>query len=98
MLEKFDFYDVVTSLLHGTLFLAASLVLFPQVMDRVRPLEISEIVVSIMFVSISYFFGQVITTISSILQPFLFWTWGGMPSRLVFNGQFPEKSVRNEKR
>lgn len=91
MIDKFDIYDIVTSLLHGTLFLGASIVLFPQVMNVVHPLEISEVVLSAMFISVAYFLGQAITSISSLLQPFLFWTWGGKPSRIAFSGRFPEK-------
>lgn len=91
MIDKFDIYDIVTSLLHGTLFLVASVVLFPKTISVVRPLEISEVVMSAMFISGAYFLGQAITSISSLLQPFLFWTWGGMPSKIVFGGRFPEK-------
>lgn len=96
MLEKLDLYDVVTSLLHGTLLLASGLVLFPQAMDFVRHIELPEIVLSIMFVSTAYFFGQVITALSSMIQPFLFWTWGGMPSKRVFSEQFPEKYLSSD--
>ena len=91
MIDKFDIYDIVTSLLHGTLFLGASFVLFPQAINNVRPLDISEVVMSAMFISVAYFLGQAITSISSLLQPFLFLTWGGMPSKIVFGGGFPEK-------
>lgn len=91
MIDKFDIYDIVTSLLHGTLFLGASVVLFPQAINFVRPLEISEVVMSAIFISVAYFLGQAITSISSQLQPFLFLTWGGMPSKRVFGGRFPEK-------
>ena len=96
MIEKFDIYDVMTSLLHGTLFLAATFVLFPQVISVERPLEVSEILLSIIFISIAYFLGQVITSISSIIQPLLFWTWGGMPSTVVFSGHFPEKYLSSD--
>lgn len=91
MLEKIDIYDVVTSLLHGTLFLVAGLVLFPQIAKVSHPLGSSEFLSSIAFISIAYFVGQVITSLSSMIQPFLFLTWGGMPSKLAFQGSIPDK-------
>ena len=93
MLDKIDIYDVVTSLLHGTLFLVAGCVLFPQSMKVISPLEMSEVVSSIAFISIAYFTGQVITSVSSLIQPFLFWIWGGMPSNVVFKGKIPNKYI-----
>ena len=91
MIERIDIYDAMTSLLHGTLFLATSFVLFPQVINVVHPLEAFEVLQSIIFICIAYFLGQIITSISSFTQPLLFWTWGGMPSAIVFSGHFPEK-------
>lgn len=91
MLEKIDIYDAVTSLSHGTLFLVAGYTLFPQATKLVPPLEISEFASSIAFICIAYFIGQVITSLSSIIQPFLYWTWGGRPSKLAFDGKMPDK-------
>jgi hypothetical protein len=91
MLEKIDIYDAMTSLMHGTLFLMAGYALFPYAMKMISPLEVSEFASSIAFVCIAYFVGQVITSVSSMIQPFLFWTWGGMPSKLAFEGKIPDK-------
>ena len=93
MLEKIDIYDIVTSLLHGTLFLVAGCVLFPHAIKIVAPLGISEFASSIAFICIAYFVGQVITSVSSIIQPCLFWTWGGTPSKLAFEGKIPDKYI-----
>jgi hypothetical protein len=93
MIEKFDIYDAVTSLLQGTIFFSACLVLFPQTMKIVGPLGDSEIVLTLMSVSIAYFIGQVVVSISSMIQPFLFWSWGGKPSKLAFEGKLPEKYI-----
>ena len=96
MLEKIDIYDIVTSFVHGTLFVMACLVLFPQCLDVVRILAVPEIVATLMFVSLTYFLGQSIVAVSSILQKALFWTWGGTPSECVFNGRFPKKYLSSD--
>lgn len=91
MLEKIDIYDVATSLLHGILFLVASCILFPKAIQIAPPVAVSELVSSIAVICIAYFVGQVIVSVSSIIQPFLYWTWKGMPSKIVFSGRFPEE-------
>lgn len=91
MIEKIDIYDIVTSLVQGSLFVMACLVLFPQCLDAMRILAVPEIVATLMFVSLTYFIGQSIVAVSSILQKALFFTWGGAPSERVFNGRFPKK-------
>lgn len=91
MIEKLSIYDLMTSVLHGTIFLVAVLMLFPQIINILHPVEVPEILLSVIFVCITYFWGQVITSISSIMQSLLFLTWGGKPSERVFKGKFPQK-------
>ena len=96
MLEKIEIYDAITSLLHGTVFIIVSFVLFPQLMNVISPLEVSQIVTSIGFISIAFFVGQIIISVSSLMQPFLFWTWGGMPSKQAFDGKLSDKYLPSD--
>lgn len=89
MLERFDLYDITTSLLHGVLLLAALIFLFPQLNETVNLSQLSESFSVIIFISIAYVTGQIITTVSSLFQFLLFWTFGGKPSDKVFSGKFP---------
>lgn len=90
MIEKFDIYDMVTTILHGTLFVASCIVLSPKTTRVLATLNMPETISATIFICTAYFAGQVITAISSIIQPFLFWTWGGKPSDRIFVGAFPE--------
>lgn len=89
MLEHFDLYDITTSLLHGVLILAALLFLFPQLNETLNLLSLPESLSVIIFISIAYVTGQIITIISSLSENLLFITFGGKPSDKVFIGKFP---------
>ena len=91
MLEKLELHDVVTALLHGTLLMGVTLVLFPKVVDSIGIPNLPEGIPTLFFLFGAYFIGQVLVALSSLGQGLLYKTWGGKPSDHVFDGTFPEK-------
>lgn len=96
MLEKLELHDVVTALLHGTLLMGATVVLFPEVVACARIPEFPEGIPTLLFLFAAYFLGQVLVALSSFGQDFLYCTWGGKPSDQVFDGAFPEKYLSSD--
>ena len=91
MLEKLELHDVVTALLHGTLLIGATVVLFPKLLDFIGMSDLPEGIPTLFFLFWAYFIGQVLVALSSFSQDLLYRTWGGKPSDHVFDGTFPEK-------
>lgn len=85
MVEKIDLYDITTAMLHGVLFLAYTFFLFPQIIVEMKGVELPEVVIVIVFIAITYFCGQVLSAIASMMQRFLDWSWGGKPSDIVMD-------------
>lgn len=91
MLEKFEIHDIVTALLHGTLLMGITAVLFPNLLAFVEIPDLPEGIPTLFFLFAAYFSGQVIVAISSFTQGLLYRTWRGKPSEQVFDGYWPEK-------
>ena len=79
MTGKFEFYDVLGILVPGTLLTHIFIACFPQLV-RLAPVKLSETVNTIVFTALIIFIGQLVQALASLVEPLLYWTWGGRPS------------------
>lgn len=77
--EKFEFYDLLGILVPGTLLVYVSLLCFPQIVRPV-PVKFPDAVNTIIFTVLIIFVGQLVQALASLIEPLLYWTWGGRPS------------------
>lgn len=82
MLDKFDFYDLMSSLVPGVLLIALTGVLFPQIRDRLVPDSDGAFAV-IALTALAVFVGQLLVAVGSMVESLLFLTWGGKPSEVA---------------
>ncbi len=99
MTEKIDYYDVLATVIPGVLMLCWVQITFPIAGKAVSNAGLPDAVMLIALISFSFLVGQVILALSSILEPCLFWTWGGRPSdRALEEGlgerYFPESTAK----
>ena len=79
MLEKFDFYDLMSSLIPGALIVGLIGVLFPVTCSQLVP-DGDTAFSAITLTALIIFVGQLLVAAGSIVEPLLFYTWGGKPS------------------
>lgn len=82
MIEKLDFYDLMSSLVPGVLTVGLMGILFPAVRSRLVPDSDSAFAV-IALTALAVFIGQLLVAVGSVIEPLLFLTWGGKPSELA---------------
>lgn len=82
MMDKFDFYDLMSSLVPGVLLVGLVGALFPSVSGQLVPDSTGTFAV-IALTALAVFVGQLLVAVGSILEPLLFMTWGGRPSDLA---------------
>lgn len=75
---NFKAYDIFSSLIPGFLVVLMLLNLLKLQYD-------SSLVV--VYTAISFLLGFIMNTISSWMEDFYFWTWGGKPSKKLLNGK-----------
>ncbi len=80
MTDKFEFYDILSILIPGTLLLALMSIGFPALAIRFTAVKFPEAFGVICLVALAVFMGQVVQAISSLIEPLLEWTWGGRAS------------------
>jgi hypothetical protein len=80
MTDKFEFYDILSVLIPGTLLLALMSVGFPALAVRFAAVKFPEAFGVICLVALAVFMGYVVQAISSLIEPLLEWTWGGRAS------------------
>jgi hypothetical protein len=80
MIEKFDFYDLMSSLIPGVLLVALVGTLFPNCCHHLVPDNNGTFAV-LSLSALAIFVGQLLVAIGSMIEPLLFWTWGGKPSQ-----------------
>jgi hypothetical protein len=88
MESKLTYYDVVAHLVPGTLVLSV-LALMPHVFGFTLPWHASDAVGIAIGVPLAYTVGQVVQAASSLIQPFYYRLWGGMPSTVILDGRSP---------
>jgi hypothetical protein len=79
MIDKIDYYDILSTVILGTIFLCSILVCFPGLSTAVIP-SFPEAFSVIALSAIALFLGHLVQAVASLLEPLLFWTFGGRPS------------------
>lgn len=79
MTDKLDFYEVISTLVPGTLLLCWLPVCFPGLLAVHSPKYVDAFAVFAL-TALAILIGQLILALSSLSEPFLYWTWGGRPS------------------
>lgn len=79
MTDKFDFYDVMATLVPGILIVALIGVLFPAMQNRLESGHDGAFAVMAL-TALSVFAGQLLVAVGSLVEPLLYRTWGGNPS------------------
>jgi hypothetical protein len=89
MTEKFDFYDLLSTLVPGTLLVSWLPICFPALLQISVP-KYPDAFAVIVLVALSVFIGQIVLALASIVvEPALYWSWGGRPSDKVFAQGLP---------
>lgn len=82
---KLSYYDIVAHVVPGTLVLGV-LALIPEVFGFTVPLPKSDAVTLAASIPVTYAVGQVVQAVSSFMQPLYYKLWGGMPSKVILQG------------
>jgi hypothetical protein len=85
MSEKFEFYDVLSILIPGTLLLALMSIGFPALVVRFAAVKFPEAFAVLCLTALAVFMGHLVQAISSLIEPVLEWTWGGRASEKALN-------------
>ena len=75
---NFKPYDILSSLVPGFLILLTLLSAYDIPYDKDKVIA---------YTAIAFLIGYLVNTISSWLEDFYFWTWGGKPSDRLLNGK-----------
>jgi hypothetical protein len=75
---QFKAYDILSSLVPGFLLLLGLFNFFEISYDKDQVIP---------YTALAFFLGYLANTISSWLEDFYFWTWGGKPSDNLLNGK-----------
>jgi hypothetical protein len=99
MTDKLDFYDILAMLIPGSLIILATPILFPDIAAFLISQKFPDGFVMIGLVALSIFIGQIVQAIASLMEPVLYWTWGGRPSehalrRGLGNRYFPADTAK----
>ena len=86
MSEKLDYYDILSSVIPGTLLVWWATVCFPSLSGALSSSSLPEAVQVLVAVALAMFLGQIVQAASSAIEPLLYWTWGGRPSDCALTG------------
>src|SRR5436305_7009718 len=86
MTEKLDIYDVLSTLTLGVLILCAVPICFPGILALGGP-KYPEGFAVVALLAAALLAGQIIQALGSMMEPFLFFTFGGRPSDLALQGK-----------
>jgi hypothetical protein len=78
--EKFDFYDILGIFVPGVLALCLLVIAFPDIVTLAPNVAFPEAFLVLALTAAALFLGQLIQSLSSLLEPLLNWTWGGSAS------------------
>lgn len=92
MQEKFDYYDLLGHVIPGLVLIGAIYLLFYWFGTEVKIPAFSGAVGVLVVLGIAIFSGNLLQALSSLLEPFYFWTWGGKPSDKLLAGKSPRLS------
>ncbi len=82
---QLSYYDIVAHIVPGTLVLGV-LALIPEVFGFTVPTPRSEAVTLAAGIPVAYAVGQIVQAVSSLMQPLYYRLWGGMPSKVILEG------------
>lgn len=86
MLEKLDYYDLLGIVVPGTLLVCWLPVCFPVITSVAGSAGFPEAFEVIALVVLAFFVGQLVQAIASLVEPVLYWTWGGRLSDQALGG------------
>ena len=86
MEEKFDYYDVVGTLVPGMLVTTGSWVLLTWAGVTVTVPAIGDALAVVIFLGLAFFSGAVVQGMGGFAEPLFYKTWGGMPSSVIWSG------------
>lgn len=97
MTEKFDYYDTLSFFVLGMLLLGWIVICFPSLVQLGSSANFPSAFATLLLMALSLFLGQNIQAIASIIEPVIYWTWGGRPSDNALNkgikGYLPEETA-----
>lgn len=77
MLDRLDYYDLLGVVVPGTLLVCWLPICFPVLSQVAASSDLSEAFEVIALVVLAFFVGQLVQAIASLVEPVLYWTWGG---------------------
>jgi len=87
MHDKFNYYDLLSMLVPGTLLVGSVPFLFPSITSPASHVGIPDAFVVVLLTAVAVFLGQAVQAVASLVEPVLYWTWRGRPSdRALENG------------
>lgn len=79
MFDKIDLYELLNTLVPGVLLLSSAPVFFPVLVTVTTP-QYPEAFQVVALTVAAFILGQLVTALASLIEPVLFWTFGGRPS------------------
>jgi hypothetical protein len=87
MSDKFEFYDVLSILVPGSILVALVAASFPAATTAFASIGFPPAFSVICLTAVAVFLGHLVQAISSFLEPVLEWTWGGRASERALRGE-----------
>jgi hypothetical protein len=84
MADKFEIYDVIGVLVPGTLLICVLPLFFPSLISTASAVKFPDAFAVIALTAAAILGGHVVQAISSLVEPIIYFTWGGRPSDRVF--------------
>lgn len=89
MSDKFEYYELFSIFIPGTLLVGLIPFCFPAIAPSVSNTGFPDAFVVIILTASAVFLGQLVQAIASLVEPALFWTWGGRPSNRALTDGIP---------
>ncbi len=80
MTEKLDYYDIIGTVIPGVLLVFWAAICFPSVSQVTSSSGLSSAFGLLAGFALAIFAGQLVQAIGSLIEPALYWSWGGRPS------------------
>jgi hypothetical protein len=80
MNDKFSYYDLLSMLVPGTLLVGTVPFLFPTITSIVSHPAFPDAFAVVILTALAVFLGQAVQAVASLIEPLLYWSWGGRPS------------------
>lgn len=80
MSDKFNVYNLLATLVTGSLIVCLLAIAAPDLVGPVKNLNLPDAFAVIAFVALTLFVGNIVQAVASLLDPVLYRLWGGRPS------------------